>query len=452
MLHAALLAWLALGWCEGRRELAYAPAPIDNPLKGLVPYANPPAGRFPHSMEFDYLPLSRLVVGPGRYDWKPLEVLLDDIASRGHQTIFRVYLEYPGQPSGIPDYLKQAGLKTERYLHKDAERPSWVETPDYDDARLRDCLRRFITELGRKYDGDARIGYITAGLLGFWGEWHTYPRDDLWPSKEVQREVMDAYTSAFKKTPILLRYPAGPDDPVYASNAGLPFGYHDDSFAWATLDTGRKQDNWFFLPALRRAGALDQWKSQPIGGEIRPEAWGKVFDHDPKNPRIQDFASCVEATHATWLMDTGMFRGGASPEQYRRAVDLVGRLGYAIHVIALTVGEPTHNSIPIRLELTNRGVAPLYHDWPAELGLLDQQGRVVATAPTKGKLVGLLPGTTQTWDESVPTVGLPPGSFRLLLRVPNPLPKGNPIRFANADQDADLPGWLSLGPVHVPHP
>ena len=54
-------------------------------------------------------------------------------------------------------------------------------------------LKRFIAAFGKKYDGDPRIGYITAGLLGHWGEWHTYPREELFAGKEVQTEVMDAY-------------------------------------------------------------------------------------------------------------------------------------------------------------------------------------------------------------------------------------------------------------------
>ena len=33
----------------------------------------------------------------------------------------------------------------------------------------------FVAALGNRYDGDPRIGYITAGLYGFWGEEHTYP-------------------------------------------------------------------------------------------------------------------------------------------------------------------------------------------------------------------------------------------------------------------------------------
>jgi len=37
--------------------------------------------------------------------------------------------------------------------------------------------------LYQRYDGDTRIGYIQLGLLGFWGEWHTWtgdPSTDTW--------------------------------------------------------------------------------------------------------------------------------------------------------------------------------------------------------------------------------------------------------------------------------
>ena len=85
--------------------LVYSPAPALNPLKGLVPYARPASGRFPHSMEFNYLALGDLVVGENNYNWEPLEHLLDDIASRHKQAIFRVWMEYPDKENGIPEYL-----------------------------------------------------------------------------------------------------------------------------------------------------------------------------------------------------------------------------------------------------------------------------------------------------------------------------------------------------------
>lgn len=422
-----------------RRVLEYAPAPVDNPLKGLVPYENPPKGLFPHSLEFDYVPLSALVVGPRRYDWSPLEKLLNGIAARGNQAIFRVYLEYPGRKNVIPAYLVEAGLRVHRYLNTNTQPfpPREVETPDYSDLRLRDCLRDFIAALGKKYDGDPRIGFLTAGLLGTWGEWHTWPREDLWAGKEVQKEVMDAYEAAFRRTPVLLRYPAGEGDPDYASNAARPFGYHDDSFAWATLETGRKGDDWFFVARLKRAGpgALEKWKNHPIGGEIRPEAWGLVFDARPGRKEIQDFETCVKETHATWLMDTGMFRRKTwSEERRRRAEELVRRMGYEFHVRAASVRREGPK-LEVSLEIENRGVAPFYYDWPVRFVLLGSDGRAVRSWTGKGTLRGLIPGEPgRVWMERLDAGGTPPGTYRLALEVPNPMPGGKPLRFANREQ------------------
>jgi hypothetical protein len=76
------------------------PGPADNPLKGFVPYARK-GPEFPHSLEFEYLSLSTLMVGPNQFDWRPLDTLLDSVASRGCQTVFRVWVEYPGKPSSV---------------------------------------------------------------------------------------------------------------------------------------------------------------------------------------------------------------------------------------------------------------------------------------------------------------------------------------------------------------
>lgn len=430
------------------KKLEYAPAPADNPLKGLVPYSGDRRGQFPHSMEFNYLPLSSLMTGYDEYNWKPLENLLNEAAARGHQTVFRVFLEFPGRKEGIPAFLIKDGLKTEKYLDTNVppHPPMEVETPDYADANLRKALRQFIAALGRKYDGDPRIGFITAGLLGSWGEWHDYPRDDLFASKEVQAEVMDAYEAAFKKTRVLLRYPAGDDNKAKAANAKRPFGYHDDSFAWSTLPLGQR-DGWFFMPAMTKAGpeALEKWKRFPIGGEIRPEAWGKVFDAEPGVKEIQNFHACVDSTHATWLMDSGMFRRDPPAERVRRAQAEVRHMGYEFHVRAVKIEALAGGKLRVQAELENCGVAPFYYDWPMEWGFIASDRSVAATFPGSGKLTGLLPGdAARTWDDTLDMKKVGAGKYRLALRVPNPLPKGSAVRFANRTQDADAEGWLTL--------
>lgn len=450
-LSIALIAGQPTARGEHSRRLEYAPAPVDNPLKGLAPYQADVRDRFPHSLEFNYLPYSALVKGYDEFDWKPLEAMLDDIASRGHQAIFRIYLEYPGKKSGIPPFLRSDGLQVTNWLYPENTPPAKIDTPDYEDKNLRKSLKAFIAALGKRYDGDPRVGFITAGLLGAWGEWHNYPRDDLFASKTVQVDVMDAYAAAFHITPVLLRYPAGSKDPQHASNSDRPFGYHDDSFAWATLTTGNRGDEWFYMTALKAAGpaAEAKWKTQPIGGEIRPEAWGNVFDADPGVKEIQNFRQCVEATHVTWLMDSGMFEAQQPAERVKRAEEQVRRMGYELHAPAVTIGDVTGGRVEVKLEIENRGVAPFYYNWQAKWGLL-ADGKAVKTWPASGKLTGHLPGDKpRVWADTLVLGGVKADLYTLAVRVPNPLQGGKPLRFANADQGGE-DGWLWLGDVVIP--
>ncbi|MEJ7594529.1 MAG: DUF4832 domain-containing protein [Planctomycetaceae bacterium] len=433
---------------HGQTPLKYEAAPAENPLKGLVPYAKPHADRFPHSMEFSYLPLSDLMTGPETFDWTKLEELLDDIASRRHQTVFRIWMEYPGKKEGIPVFLEQDRLKVTEWLNTNTDPfpRQMVRTPDYSDPKLRAALKSFIAALGQRYDGDSRIGYITAGLLGTWGEWHTYPREELMAGKDVQSEVMDAYEAAFKKTPVLLRYPAGENAWANAANHLRHLGYHDDSFAWATLDTGKKSDDWFYMPALKTAGpeALNKWKISPIGGEIRPELWGQIFDDIPAHPQAQNFSECVRQTHATWLMDTGMFQNQQSPVRIRHAIRQVQRMGYEFHVQSLHIQKEAA-STAITTKVRNTGIAPFYHDWQLELAVLNSDNHVMKILPLDWSIIGLLPNDEpRTLVARISERDLPAGATAFAVRVVNPLPNGLPLRFANESRLQLADGWLLL--------
>lgn len=446
LVASGLAATVREGAC-GAVPLAFAPPPADNPLRGLVPYVTADeVERFPHSLEFDYLPLAALMTGPETFDWAPLEALLGVTSARGRQLVVRVFVEYPGRDDGIPAYLLAAGLGTIRWADEaNGGEPS--VTPDYGDPRLGEALTRFVRAFGARYDGDPRLGFVTAGLLGSWGEWHTYPRSELFASKALQRAILDAYEAAFVRTPVLLRYPAGEDDPHHAPNAGRRFGYHDDSFGWATLDTGREGDSWYFVPLLRAAGALDAWRTRPIGGELRPELWATSFTAAP-HPEAQDFARCVEETHASWLMDSGLFSPEfpLSRDRRERALDAVARMGYVLHVASARV-----EGAALELVVENRGVAPFYADWKAELSAFRRAPQGTVAGPVAGegaalhvgwRVAGLMPGEAATWRATLPE------SWRgaeLRVRVPNPMPGGRPLRFANREQAGE---WLVL-PVRM---
>lgn len=427
----------------------YTPAPADNPLKGFVPYAGP-GKEFPHSLEFQYLPLASLMTGPRQFDWAPLERLLDDIAARGCQTVFRVYLEYPRKPSGVPKYLLDAGLTLRAWTNNNTQPlpPALDHTPDYEDPRLRAALTNFIAALGARYDGDPRLGFITAGLLGTWGEWHCHPHSEWFASKTVQTEVMDAYEAAFRRTPVLLRYPAGESDYAHAANHRRDFGYHDDSFGWATLETGRKQDSWFYLAALRQAGptAMERWRTAPIGGEIRPELWPCLWKESGCR-QGQDFARCVTETHATWLMDTSTSKP-MPPAERARAEAAARSLGYEFQVLEASAAFRGRELL-MSVTITNRGVAPFYADWPVQLVVRAANGQERA-ADIPIALRQLLPAAAATGKVSI---GLPPdvtGEVELALRVPHPLKGGKPLRFANRGGSAATNGELVLGRISSP--
>lgn len=414
--------------CLSAVDMRYEPAPVDNPLKGLVPYVSASGwDRFPHSLQFRYFALKDLMKGRGEFEWSPIEETLKLTQARGCQLVVRVFLEYPGRGNTVPDFLIKEGVRGTKW--KDGDEVSF--TPDYADPKLRLALAEFIKAFGEKYDGDPRIGFITAGMLGSWGEWHTYPREDLWASKEVQKEVLDQLSKAFSTTPVLLRYPSNGLDGNQAKNVDRGFGYHDDSFGWATLDTGKEADDWFFMATMKEAGALDVWKTMPIGGELRPELWKRSFTDSP-HPRDQGFLKCVDVTHVSWLMDSGLFseEGKLTKGRLDRAMGEVCRMGYEYHASSWSRSE----SGELVVTVENRGVAPFYEDWPVELEVLDDgKSRIIKQS---GLLAGILPGESREWRFAAVA-----GADHLRLRVPNPMSGGKPLRFANVEQKGE---WLML--------
>ena len=65
----------------------------------------------------------------------------------------------PGKTPGTPKFLIDAGVKLQSYDYSHNNGKSL--SPDYEDPRMRAALADFIAAFGAKYDGDARLGFIT---------------------------------------------------------------------------------------------------------------------------------------------------------------------------------------------------------------------------------------------------------------------------------------------------
>jgi hypothetical protein len=407
-----------------------------NPLKGFIPNIMNTSA-FPYSMERFYIPLSDIMTADNTFNWTKLETQIAQIAARGHQATFRIYVDYPNRVSGIPPYLISAGLAT--YSYTDSGNTTSV-SPDYGDARLIKAFTDCIKALGAKYDNDPRIGFITAGFYGFWGEWHVHSHPTAgepagWVMSQANKELLlSTYLSSFKNTIILIRYPNITSDTVLKKS----FGYHDDSFAYSTIGTA----SYYFWVLMTVAGITDIWKTYPIGGEVRPEIQSTVWDNWP-NTTGQDVSTCITTTHATWMIDSANFSSSPllTAAQYANALRAHRMLGYELYVSSVSA-DPQNGCMNISVTMENRGVAPFYYSWPMELALTDSDGNIISRTTTGWQLKSVLPGTPVTFTSimNIPSVS----GNKLLMRVINPLTNGNPLRFANETQDTVLSGWLTL--------
>jgi len=406
-----------------------APGPLDNPLKGYCVYTN--AGRIqrPYSMVFLYVPWKELEPAEGRYAFDEWEkTAWAHKAAAGKHVVIRIYADYPDKPSGVPDWLLEKGVTRKPYRNHGGGL-----SPDYDHPATVSAMEKLIAVMGKRYNENPRVAFIQLGLLGFWGEWHTYPRNELFASEDTQRRVLEAYRKAFPKKQLMARYADG-----------LPgeyprMGFHDDMFPEDT-DNGK---DWSFLARMRRTGRIETWKRTVIGGEMTPfrasEWLGKKW-----NVTLE----MAKRSHFTWVGPYGpALQDKPSKEFIKRSDELVRRLGYQYRLTEIRHPRAVNPGGVCRVSIqgVNEGVAPFYYRWPVKLAWLDDQGEEIISNTLEDDIRSWQPGGFVIKAEL--TIPSKAGTHRLALGIEDPWTRKPGIRFAN-----ELPvsgGWTILGEVKV---
>ncbi|MFF5228843.1 fibronectin type III domain-containing protein [Dactylosporangium sp. NPDC000521] len=488
---------------------AYADAPLGQPLKGFAPYLFPGdnlSTKYPGGLVWSYFALNEVMKDPAScavFDWSVFEKALDEAAVWGRQVAFRFYLEYPGGSgthpgNGIPPCLNgKMALRTNGF---------WgTVSPDYDDPDVIAALTSFINAFAQRYDragpggtADPRIGFMSLGLVGLWGEWHTWPYDrdaadgypDLMPTDATIRTIIGAYDAAFSNIQLEVRYPL-------AGTETANIGFHDDSWPYKEWRGGQlkgmtlpmSMNGWddAFLQLQLNTGTENRWTTQSIGGEARPEIQGSLYTDWPNGSnQVDDVLAATELTHITWMINqTGA--GGYSTSDPKVAAG-VRKMGYNLHIPQANFNATAAGTVKVGVTMQNTGVAPFYYPWTTVIGLRDAAGTVVKTWDTSWDLRQVQPlkirafpdwnagagyldyGRPVNFSTTLSTAGVPAGSYSLVLKVRNPLetvtpavlrarPAASrltdwvidqwrpalPLSFANANQGTD--GWVDLGAV-----
>ena len=400
-----------------------ASGPLDNPLKGWCSYAYPGQIKQPYSMVFFYASWKELEPVEGHYAFEKWEKKAWDIKEAdGKHLVFRVYLEYPSLESGVPDWLKAKGVTMTPY-----DDHGGGSSPDYNNEDLVSGLEKLIAAMGDRYNQHPRIAFIEAGLLGHWGEWHTWPKTELYANEKTEQRVVDAYRSAFPDKQIMVREARG-----YAGQQDW-LGYHDDYFPEDTL-----LDRWGFHAKMKQSGRTENWRKAAIGGEMIP--------YDAKKwmgPEFKQTLAAAEKTHFSWVGPYSPALEESGDEAFlENSQALVRRMGYEYELaeVKLSGFRAVGEEFSIEISGKNNGLAPFYYPWPIQIGLLDTDGRVVESQTMDWDIRDWQPGEfsekgTLVWKSD-------PSPHRIVMGVIDPWKNQPAIRFANKLPTHE--GWTIL--------
>lgn len=345
------------------------PAEFQNPLTGFYPYgpiAQNTVLSFPASLEYLALPVNSVLIGENRYDWASFEQKISQIAQNGRQAVVRFYLDYPGLESGIPSHLIAQGLRVRAY-RQNGNCATCSKLPDYSNGRLTSALLSFIREFGARYNGDRRIGIIQVGLIGFWGEWHTWPlayTAETFPSTEVQATILRTYSSAFPNNLLQIG--------INVASLSLYNGFRE-SQAIKNLSIGYSDDSifnnyytTFIRPILSRSNTTEKWRSTIIGGEVFPPVQNCVLKTPSCIGSMGQLTQILRSYRSSVALFQRIFSVQVTSTERTNALTLTKLLGYRYYIDTVNV-YMYDNKTQFNIKVVNNGLTNAY--FPLYLGL-----------------------------------------------------------------------------------
>ena len=335
-------------------------AAIGNPLKGLVGFGpreylqQSLPDNVPSAIEKYNLGLNEIMIGDDQFNWTEFDQLVAASASRKMHSVFSIFIHWPfeSEPLRLPLHLLDLPLVNTNY----------GKSPDYGNPRLLRAIEQFILAWGRHSDGDTRIAAVHVGLLGFWGEGHTYPDTTLVPESSTQ-SVAEWYRMAFTKTHVQTRYPGPSAD---------GFGFFDASLAYSTLDgeaNGGVQKDWYMYPQMVAENQQNNWKQSMMGGETRPELQGTIFTawYPKGTEHHQDLRACVDALHISYIVHQDAFvNDGYTGDVQNAANEIHAYMGYSFYVSEVAASQRStlldQSVVDVSVSISQQGVAPFYYD------------------------------------------------------------------------------------------
>ncbi len=414
----------------------------------------------PATVGFQYLKWSEIEPTDDNFDFGAVENVINRPGSAGRHLILRLHTDWDGEKAtsdAAPAWLySKYGVKR----LKASSSNKYIT--DYNDPNYINQVSQAIEALAAHYEDDPRIYAIQLGVLGYWGEWHTfgYNDDNFEIADTTMEQVIAVYKNNFSNKRLMGRYPW--QAPLSLENN---IGFHND----------------FFLPNNGHSNEFTQsvfwgkkWLEGPIGGEVPPINDTELEQFKTALFGTDEGMDIIEKGHYSTMKIGDKERpceGNLNGQRCENFMAMHRKMGYNFQITSAVFAEnlSVADSLSVALNIHNIGVAPMYYDWTVQFALLNPDNQPVGIFDALYNLSSILA------DESIYSISLafsmqdvPVGDYRIAVRIiqpqaaeQKPTPWGLEARntyllFANeiptiegawTNDNALIGGWSILGAI-----
>jgi hypothetical protein len=398
-------------------ELAATSGPDKNPLKGFHSGWQRANDDFA-SLGLQFLEWGKFEPEDDVFNWEYVEEVLDRAGTRGRHFILQFVVDWDDsslkEPNGRshyrgPDWLLQRVGETRGPIDPDDPNSRISRATRYDDRIFLEEASEAITTLLERYRDDPRAFVFPTGVLGFWGQWSTFPRNDWNPSRFAKAEILSTYLSGLE--PDGFTQIRNPRDAVADPQKGI--GY-SNSMAAPT----RQGYEFGERVANRRL-----WRNGPITGEwpahIETSYWQRFFQD------TEGLFFIEKGRYTTLMLPESLKIKEVLPdwEQDDLFLNMHRKMGYNFQVTSvrhLVSSDISHRTC-LEVDLQNIGIAPFYKRWKIQLAILNAAtGEPIDVIPLDLDIRNLGPNESTTLAVSSLKRLEPSDRYQIGLRILQP--------------------------------
>ncbi|MDH7447188.1 DUF4832 domain-containing protein [Aquimarina sp. 2201CG14-23] len=359
------------------------------------------------SVGFQYLKWKDFEPTNGTFKFDAVEEVLARPGSKGRHLIIRLYCDWWGiqnDPNNAgPEWLynqsKVPKLQSDngKYM-TDFNHPNYIKEAS-----------EAIKALVNHYKNDPRIYVFQIGMLGYWGEWHTFGYEPSYDfSETATTKVIDAYKSNVGDKKIMGRYPMR--NPLKEE---IGIGYHNDYF-------GPVDHSYEFDEAV---SSNAKWLQGPIGGELPPD----VENNQPFLDKMYTTSSGIDIIanghYSTMKASDNPCDSNPNSTNCKGFMKMHRKMGYNYQINEVAFPETIlqEETLDVHISASNIGVAAMYYNWDIQLALLDENDNPVNTYDLNfdlTKFVAECSTVVESLNNSLDNINT--GTYRLGIRIIQP--------------------------------